>query len=90
MSYIILMASQTRGGEGLTRRFLGGARMGRLLMFLPRIIPLLFGLGFVAPLIAQTIGRLRPDLAHEAWPTLAGLAIGGAWGAIANIRGRWI
>jgi hypothetical protein len=64
--------------------------MGRVLTSLPRIIPFLFGLGFVAPLIAQTIERVRPDVAQQSWPTLVGLAIGGVWGAIANLRGRWI
>lgn len=64
--------------------------IGRVLTFLPRIIPFLFGVGFVAPLIAQVIERLRPDVAQQGWPTLLGLAIGGVWGGIANLRGRWI
>lgn len=64
--------------------------MGRVLMLLPRLIPLLFGLGFAAPLIAQVIARLRPETAHEAWPILVGLAVGGVWGAVASIRGRWL
>ena len=40
--------------------------------------------------IAQMIERLRPGVAWQGWPILVGLAIGGAWGAIANLRGRWI
>ena len=64
--------------------------IARVLTFLPRVMPFLFGVGFVAPLIAQMIERLRPGVAWQGWPILVGLAIGGAWGAIANLRGRWI
>lgn len=90
MSSIILMGkSAVAAKAGPT---VGGwvDPMSRVLMFLPRMIPFLFGLGFVAPLIAQVIERLRPGVAHEGWPTLVGLAIGGVWGAVANIRGRWL
>ncbi len=54
------------------------------------IMPFLFGIGFIAPLIAELM---------EAWDVpsplglsriAVGLAIGGAWGLYANIRGRWI
>lgn len=54
------------------------------------IMPLLFGIGFIAPLVAQIM---------ETWDIAApfgtsrigfGLAIGGVWGLYANIRGRWL
>lgn len=63
---------------------------GRLLMLLLEGMPLVFGIGFVAPLIAQLLERGVPDAAEAQWPLVAGLAIGGSWGAIANLRGRWI
>lgn len=53
-------------------------------------MPLIFGIGFLGPLIAQIIQMLG-------WPTLLGLSsltlglvIGTAWGAFAQFRGRWI
>lgn len=64
--------------------------MGRLLAMLLQGMPLIFGLGFIAPLIAQLLERALPAAAHAQWPLLAGLAIGGSWGAFANLRGRWI
>ncbi|MCB2077390.1 MAG: hypothetical protein KDE55_06785 [Novosphingobium sp.] len=54
------------------------------------IMPFLFGIGFIAPLIAQTMA---------AWDWAApfgmsrigfGLAIGGPWGLYATLRGRWL
>ena len=52
--------------------------------------PLLFGIGFVAPLLAQTM-----DAASVAAPlglsTAAfGLTIGIVTGSVAKMRGRWI
>ena len=54
------------------------------------IMPLLFGIGFIAPLIAQT-------MTAWGWPAPLGMSrigfglmIGGIWGLYANIRGRWI
>lgn len=64
--------------------------LGRLLTLLLQGMPLLFGLGFIAPLIAQLLERAVPGAAHAQWPLLTGLAIGGSWGALANLRGRWL
>ena len=64
--------------------------LGRLLMLLLQGMPLLFGLGFIAPLIAQLLERAVPGAAQAQWPLLTGLAIGGSWGALANQRGRWL
>lgn len=55
-----------------------------------QILPLLFGLGFVAPLIAQVLQHVLPDVVPAPRPLLIGLVVGGAWGALANVRGRWI
>ncbi|HEX7884707.1 MAG TPA: hypothetical protein VF474_01905 [Phenylobacterium sp.] len=64
--------------------------IARLLMFLAQILPFLVGVGFFAPLITQLIERALPEAAHAQWPLLVGLAIGGSWGAVANLRGRWL
>ncbi|MEO0982800.1 MAG: hypothetical protein AAFX03_09140 [Pseudomonadota bacterium] len=52
--------------------------------------PLLFGLGFLAPLTAQIIFRAgwTPPLGAE--PLLVGLAVGGLWGLYAQIKGSWL
>ncbi len=55
-----------------------------------KIMPFLFGIGFIAPCITQI-------MAHFGWPgpsglspLVVGLALGGGWGLIANLRGRWL
>ncbi|MBW8815007.1 MAG: hypothetical protein JF588_16425 [Caulobacterales bacterium] len=53
-------------------------------------MPLLFGIGFIAPLIAQLVERVVPGAEQAQWPLLTGLAIGGSWGALAILRGRWL
>ena len=54
------------------------------------VMPVLFGIGFIAPLLAQIMaaGSIDPPLGISR--IAAGLAIGGVWGLIANIRGRWL
>jgi hypothetical protein len=64
--------------------------IGRLLMALLQGMPFLFGIGFIAPLTAQLLIRELPEAAHAQWPVLVGLVVGGSWGAVANLRGRWI
>ncbi len=53
-------------------------------------MPLIFGAGFLAPLIAQIIERGGWALPYGASPLAVGLVIGGLWGAHAQFRGRWI
>ena len=55
-----------------------------------KIMPLLFGIGFIAPLIAQTMvyWGWQPPLGVA--PLAFGLLIGGGWGLYATIRGRWV
>ena len=54
------------------------------------ILPFLFGIGFIAPLIAQTMQYWNIPapwgLSHIAF----GLLIGAPWGLYAVIRGRWV
>jgi hypothetical protein len=54
------------------------------------IMPFLFGIGFIAPLIAQTMGVWGWDAPWGLAPLTFGLIIGGTWGLYATIRGRWL
>ncbi|MBT9470220.1 MAG: hypothetical protein V4514_05560 [Pseudomonadota bacterium] len=64
--------------------------IGRLLTLLLQGMPLIFGIGFIAPLMTQLLDRALPGAAQAEWPLVAGLAIGGSWGAVANLTGRWL
>lgn len=55
-----------------------------------RWMPVLFGIGFIAPLIAQIIRNAGWAPPFGASPLLIGLLVGGCWGAYAKIRGRWL
>lgn len=54
------------------------------------IMPLLFGLGFIAPVTAELISLagLQPPLGLT--PLTSGLLLGGAWGLYATIKGSWL
>lgn len=64
--------------------------MKTALVGLFKILPLIFGLGFLAPLISECLNALvvTRDLGL---PNLAiGLIVGGAWGANTMRTGRWV
>ncbi len=84
------VAQPSNDGAGSGSPTAPGGLSGRLVMLLVQGMPLLFGVGFIAPLIAQLLGRVLPGAAQAQWPLLVGLAIGGSWGALANLRGRWL
>ena len=52
--------------------------------------PLLFGLGFLAPLSVQLIQAIGWTPPLGLTPLIAGLIIGGTLGLLAQIRGTWI
>jgi hypothetical protein len=64
--------------------------MQAVLMGLFRVMPLLFGVGFLAPLLAQIIQRLDWVLPLGLSPIGLGLVVGGLWGAFATVKGRWL
>jgi hypothetical protein len=64
--------------------------MRKVLGGLFRVMPLLFGLGFLAPLIAQSITLAGWSLPGGIAPLAVGMAIGGVWGGIATLTGRWL
>ena len=53
-------------------------------------MPLLFGIGFIAPLIAQTMAYWETAAPFGMSRIAFGLLIGAPWGLYAVIRGRWI
>ena len=52
--------------------------------------PLLFGFGFLAPLVSQVIQAVSWTPPFGLTPLMTGLIVGGGYGMIAQIRGRWI
>ena len=52
--------------------------------------PLLFGFGFMAPLISQVIQAMSWTPPFGLTPLMTGLIVGGTLGLIAQIRGTWI
>lgn len=54
------------------------------------IMPLLFGLGFIAPVTAELmiLAEVRAPLGLT--PLSSGLLLGGAWGLYATIKGSWL
>ena len=52
--------------------------------------PLVFGVGFMAPLFAELISRADVGLPFGLTPLIAGLVLGGGLGLFAQVRGSWI
>ena len=52
--------------------------------------PLLFGIGFLAPLIAQVTAALGLPGPLGLSPLAFGLVVGTALGLVAQLRGRWV
>jgi hypothetical protein len=53
-------------------------------------MPFLFGIGFIAPLMAQLMNAWGIAAPLGLSPIAFGLIFGGLWGLYANIRGRWL
>ena len=64
--------------------------MRRILSSLFTIGPLLFGLGFVAPVTAALLHSFGITLPYSLNTLYAGLAVGLIWGLIATKRGSWL
>ncbi len=52
--------------------------------------PLIFGLAFIAPLIAQIMTAMGWVAPFDLSSLTVGLLVGGGLGLIAQIRGRWV
>jgi hypothetical protein len=55
-----------------------------------RWMPLLFGIGFIAPVVAQTMAYWDLAAPFGMSRIAFGLAIGAPWGLYAVLRGRWV
>ena len=64
--------------------------LGNVLKALGPWGPVLFGIGFLAPLIAQILERADVALPFGFTPLMVGLIVGPALGLAAKLRGRWI
>ena len=53
-------------------------------------MPFIFGIGFIAPLIAQTMAYWDIAAPFGMTRIMFGLAVGAPWGLYAVLRGRWI
>ena len=53
-------------------------------------MPFIFGIGFIAPLIAQTMAYWAVAAPFGLSRIAFGLLIGAPWGLYAVLRGRWI
>jgi hypothetical protein len=67
-----------------------GQIVSRILPLIFQNLTFLFGIGFLAPLVAQILVRTAPSIATTPWPLAIGLVVGGGWGAIAQKTGRWL
>lgn len=54
------------------------------------VMPLVFGIGFIAPLIAQTTAYWQIEAPFGLSHIVFGLLIGPPWGLYAMLRGRWL
>ena len=64
--------------------------MSQVIAKLFAVMPLLFGIGFIAPLTAQLMALWDIDAPLGMSRIAVGLLLGGAWGLYANIKGRWL
>jgi len=63
-----------------------GSWLGRLF----QLGPVFFGVGFLAPLIAQSLEAAGVPAPFGLRPIQLGLALGLAMGVVAKLRGRWL
>lgn len=66
------------------------AKEARGLLRLLDFMPLIFAFGFLVPVIAQGIESLGWERPLGTTPLVVALLVGGGWGLVAQIRGRWI
>lgn len=52
--------------------------------------PVLFGIGFIAPLVAQSLDAASVSAPMGLSPVQLGLVIGISLGGVARLRGTWI
>lgn len=60
------------------------------LALLLKFLPLIFAFGFLVPVIAQGIEAAGIIPPFGLSPLIFALIIGGTWGLIAQVKGRWL
>ncbi len=68
----------------------GAKPRGGLISFLVSWGPLLFGVGFLGPLIAQTLDALSIEAPIAPSNLAFGLGVGVLAGIVARVRGSWV
>lgn len=53
-------------------------------------MPFFFGISFIAPLVAQLMALWHLPAPLGLSRIAFGLTVGGLWGLVANLRGRWL
>lgn len=74
-------------------RLLGGKPVRRTIAVFSQLTtlgPVLFGVGFIAPLIAQSMDAASVSAPLGVSNVTFGLAIGLTLGVVARLRGRWV
>jgi hypothetical protein len=64
--------------------------MQKVLKTILWLLPLIFGVGFLAPVIAAGLAAAKLDPPFGFSAIAFGLVIGGGWGAFATLKGRWV
>ena len=64
--------------------------IARFIGMVMKVTPLLFAFGFLVPAIRAVIIRAGWSPPLSISPLAFALLIGGGWGLVAQIRGRWI
>lgn len=64
--------------------------MSSRLALIMKFLPLIFAFGFVVPVIAQSMAAMDWAAPFGLGKLDFALIIGGGWGLIAQIKGRWI
>jgi hypothetical protein len=67
-----------------------GFRMANMVRRFFGLMPLWFGIGFIAPLTAQIIMTSGLEASFPVAPIVVGLVVGIVWGGTTVVRGRWI
>ncbi len=76
----------TRSSEAASAREGDGGLLSRLVA----LGPIFFGLGFVAPLVAQTLDAMGLEAPIAPSNLVFGLTLGLAAGLVAQVRGSWL
>jgi hypothetical protein len=69
---------------------LGSGTLLKIVQKFLELMPLWFGIGFIAPLTAEMIKAFGLQASLPISPLVAGLILGIAWGGSTVVRGRWI